>query len=228
MAELMSDLRQAVRFALRNPGFAVAAVLTLGLGIGATSAVFSVLNALTLKPLGYADSSRVCLRAWDEARNQESFSMPLAAFVAFGTGSGSFERLAAYRTGARASRATARRSVRRAIASRARVSAAGGPAKLGRALTPDDAAPGAPKVVVLSHGLWQRRFAADPGVIGRSLRLDGEAYSVVGVMPARFEYPVYNFKGELWTPLAVDEAAALADPRASGSVVAIGRLRKDG
>ena len=71
MAELMSDLRQAVRFALRNPGFSAAAVLTLGLGIGATSAVFSVLNALTLKPLAYADSSRVCLlRAWDEAKNR--------------------------------------------------------------------------------------------------------------------------------------------------------------
>jgi hypothetical protein len=100
--------------------------------------------------------------------------------------------------------------------------------QLGRALEPLDAAPGAPRVVVLSHGLWQRRFAADPGVVGRALRLDGEPHTVVGVMPARFEFPVYNFKGELWTPLPVDKAAALADPGASGSVVALGRLRKGG
>ena len=230
MAEFLSDLRQAVRFAIRNPGFAAAAVLTLGLGIGATSAVFSVLNALTLKPLGYADPSRVCLlRAWDETRNQESFSMPLAAFVALAPEAPSFERVAAYRywsAGLSGDRAPERVQGYRVTGQTFPL--LGVAARFGRALTPDDAVPGAPNVVVLSHGLWQRRFAADPGVIGRSLRLDGEAYSVVGVMPARFEFPVYNFKGELWTPLPVDEAAALADPGASGSVVAIGRLRQGG
>jgi putative ABC transport system permease protein len=120
MPELVSDLRQAVRFALRNPGFTATAVLTLGLGIGATSAVFSVLNALTLKPLAYHDSSRVCLlRAWDEARNRESFSMPLAAFVALSSQAPSFERVAAYRywasrrgSAARSSRSTRRRARR--------------------------------------------------------------------------------------------------------------------
>ena len=228
MAELLSDLRQALRFARRNPGFSAAAVLTLGLGIGATSAVFSVLNALTLKPLAYADSSRVCLlRAWDEARNRESFSMPLAAFVALAPQAPSFERVAAYRYWSAAlsgegvpERAQGYRVTGETFA------LLGVAPLLGRVLTPADAQLAAPRVVVLSHGLWQRRFGADPGVIGRPLRLDGETHTVVGVMPGHFEFPVYNFKGELWAPLAVDAAAALADPGAAGSVVTIGRLRK--
>ncbi len=119
MGELASNIRQAIRFALRNPGFTAAAALTLGLGIGASSAVFSVLNTLTLKPLAYVDSRQVCLlRAWDEARNRESFSMPLAAFVALAPEAPSFEGVAAYRYGARDSRAKARRSARRPTASR--------------------------------------------------------------------------------------------------------------
>ena len=228
MAELLSDLRQALRFARRNPGFSAAAVLTLGLGIGATSAVFSVLNALTLEPLAYPDAGRVCLlRAWDEAKNQDSFSMPLAAFVALAPQAPSFERVAAYRywsVGLSGEGVPERARGYRVTGET--FALLGVKPLIGRFLTPEDAALAAPPVVVLSHGLWQRRFAADPGVIGRPLRLDGEPYTVVGVMPARFEFPVYNFKGELWTPLAVDAAAALADPEATGSVVALGRLRK--
>jgi predicted permease len=228
MAELVSDLRQAVRFALRNPGFTAAAVLTLGIGIGASGAVFSVLNALTLKPLGYEDSGRVCLlRAWDEARNRESFSMPLAAFAALAPQTPSFERVAAYRywsAGLSGEGVPQRAQGYRVTGGTFPL--LGVPPLLGRTLREEDATPAAPRVVVLSHGLWQRRFAADPAVVGRALRLDGEPYTIVGVMPARFEFPVYNFKGELWTPLAVDEAAALADPGASGSVVAVGRLRR--
>ncbi len=230
MPELISDLRQAVRFALRNPGFTAAAVVTLGLGIGATSAVFSVLNALTMKPLAYFESRRVCLlRAWDEARNQESFSLPLGAFVALHSQAPSFERLAAYRywsAGLSGEGAPERAQGYRVTGETFPL--LGVPALLGRALAPLDAEAGAPKVVVLSHGLWHRRFAADPGVIGRALHLDGEPHTVVGVMPARFEFPIYNFKGELWTPLPVDAPAALADPGGFGSVVALGRLRKGG
>jgi predicted permease len=228
MAELASDLRQAVRFALHNPGFTVAAVLTLGLGIGSSSAVFSVLNALTLKPLAYQDSSRVCLlRAWDEARNRESFSMPLAAFAALSPEAPSFERVAAYRywsAGLSGEGAPERAQGYRVTGETFPL--LGVAPLLGRTLRAEDATPAAPRVVVLSHGLWQRRYASDPAVLGRTLRLDGEPHTIVGVMPARFEFPVYNFKGELWTPLPVDEAAALADPSASGSVVALGRLRK--
>jgi hypothetical protein len=147
--------------------------------------------------------------------------MPLAAFVALRPQTPSFERVAAYRywsAGLSGEGVPERAQGYRVTGDTFPL--LGTAAKLGRVLKPDDAAPTAPKVVVLSHGLWQRRFASDPGVIGRSLRLDGEPYTVVGVMPARFEFPVYNFKGELWTPLSVDEAAALADPGGARGVPA--------
>jgi putative ABC transport system permease protein len=230
MAELVSDLRQAVRFALRNPGFTAAAVLTLGLGIGASSAVFSVLNALTLKPLGYAESRRVCLlQAWDEARNRSSFSMPAGAFVALAAEAPSFERVAAYRywSVALAGEGMPERAQGYRVTGET-FALLGTPALVGRAIGTEDARPGAAKVVVLSHGLWQRRFAGQASALGSPLRLDGETYTVVGVMPKHFEFPVYNFKGELWVPLPIDAAAVTVDPYASGSVVAIGRLRKDG
>ncbi len=227
MTELASDLRQAVRFARTNPGFTIAAVLTLGVGIGASSAVFSVLHVLTIQPLAYPDSRRVCLlRAWDEARNRASFSLPLVAFVALAREAPSFERVAAYRywsAGLSGDGLPERAQGYRVTA--ASFPLLGVAPLLGRTLSAEDARPAAPRVVVLSHGLWQRRFAGDPAVLGRQLRLDGETHTIVGVMPRRFEFPVYNFKGELWTPLAVDEAAVLSDPGSAGSVVALGRLR---
>ncbi len=226
MAELVAHVRQAVRVALRKRSF----VATLGVGIGASSAAFSVLNALTLKPVAYADSRRVCLlQAWDEARNRSSFAMPAGAFVALAAEAASFERVAAYRywSVALAGEGAPERAQGYRVTGEAFPLLAT-PALLGRTLGPDDARPGAEKVVVLSHGLWQRRFAGASSAIGRPRRLDGETHTVVGVMPEHFEFPVHNFKGELWVPLPLDEAALAADPYAAGSVVAIGRLRKGG
>jgi putative ABC transport system permease protein len=204
----------------------LAAVLTLGVAIGGAGAVFSGLHALLPEPLGYADARRVCLlRAWDETRNRETFNLPLAAFVALGPEAPSFERLAAYRYWSAGVTGTAPQRV-----SAYRVTAdifplLGTAPLLGRTLEARDSRPGAEKVAVLSHGLWQRRFAGAADILGREIRLDGEPHTIVGVMPKRFEFPVDNFRGELWTPLAVDADAALLDPGAAGSVVAMGRLR---
>ena len=204
----------------------LAAALTLGVAIGATGAVFSGLHALLVEPFGYAGARRVCLlRAWDEARNRETFNLPLAAFVALAPEAPSFERLAAYRywSAGLAGTTPQRVSVYRVTADTFPL--LGTPPLLGRTLEARDARPGAGKVAVLSHGFWQRRFAGAPDVLDREIRLDGEPHTIVGVMPKRFEFPVDNFRGELWTPLAVDADAALLDPGAAGSVVAIGRLR---
>jgi len=204
----------------------VAAALTLGVAIGAAGAVFSGLHALLAEPLGYADARRVCLlRAWDETRNRETFNLPLAAFVALGPEAPSFERLAVYRVwsaglaGATPERVSAYRVTAETFP------LLGTAPLLGRTLEARDARPGAPKVAVLSHALWQRRFAGAADVLGSEIRLDGEPHTIVGVMPKRFEFPVDNFRGELWTSLAVDADAALLDPGAAGSVVAMGRLR---
>ena len=204
----------------------LAGALTLGVVIGAAGAVFSGLHALGGEPLGYADARRVVLlRAWDEARNRETFNLPLAAFVALAPEAPSFERLAAYRywSAGLAGDVPQRLSAYRVTADTFPL--LGVAPLLGRTLEAQDARPGAAKVAVLSHGLWQRRFAGAPDVLGREIRLDGQPHTIVGVMPKRFEFPVDNFRGELWTPLAVDATAALLDPGAAGSVVAIGRLR---
>jgi hypothetical protein len=204
----------------------LAAALALGVVTFAAGAVFSGLHALMTPPLGYADARRVCLlRAWDESRNRETFNLPLAAFVALAPEAPSFERLAAYRYW---SAGLAGGSPQRVSAYRVTAETfplLGVPPLLGRALEARDYRPDAAKVAVLSHGLWQRRFAGAPDVLGREIRLDGEPHTIVGVMPRRFEFPADNFSGELWTPLAVDAAAALLDPGSAGSVVAIGRLR---
>jgi len=213
--------------AVRVRGFSLTTVLALGVGIGAAGAVFSGLHALVVEPLGYADARRVCLlRAWDEAHNRETFNLPLAAFVALAPEAPSFERLAAYRYwSAGLAGGAAPERVRAYRVTADTFPLLGVAPLIGRTLEARDARPGAPQVAVLSHALWQRRFAGAPDVLGREIRLDGEPHTIVGVMPKRFEFPLDNFRGELWTPLAVDAAAALSDPGAAGSVVAIGRLR---
>jgi hypothetical protein len=97
----------------------------------------------------------------------------------------------------------------------------GVPALVGRGLAESDTAAGAPDVAVLSYGLWQRHFAGRPSVVGREVLLDGRSHTVVGIMPRRFEFPVFNFKGDLWSPLKADRAAAAP----LTSVVAVGRLQ---
>jgi hypothetical protein len=204
----------------------LAAALALGVVLAAAGAVFSGLHALLAEPLGYADTRRVCLlRAWDETRNRETFNLPLAAFVALAPEVRSFERLAAYRYWSAGLAGTAPQRVSAYRVTADTFPLLGVSPLLGRTLEPRDARAGAAKVAVLSHGMWQRRFAGAPDVLGLEIRLDGEPHTIVGVMPRRFEFPVDNFRGELWTPLAVDAAEALSDPAAAGSVVAIGRLR---
>jgi putative ABC transport system permease protein len=212
---------------MQRLGWKLGAALTLGAGIAAASALSREWDALTGRPLAYADARRVCLlRAWDEVRERETFDMPLAAFAALAREAPSFEHLAAYRYWSAGFSGDGRHERVQAYRVTADMFPLLGIAPLlGRTLQSPDARPTAPKVAVLSHDFWLRRFAGAPDVLGRVLRLDGEPHVIVGVMPERFEFPLDNFKGELWTPLAVDAAAALKDPGSAGTVVAIGRLR---
>jgi hypothetical protein len=212
---------------MQRLGWLLAAALMIGAGFAAASALWGEWDALTGRPLAYADARRVCLlRAWDETLQRETFDMPLAAFLTLAPEASSFEHLAAYRYWS----AGFARDGRRERVQAYRVTAdmfplLGVAPLLGRTLQPADARALAPKVAVLSHDFWLRRFGGAADVLGRELRLDGEPHVIVGVMPARFEFPLDSFKGELWTPLAVDAAAALRDPGSAGTVVAIGRLR---
>jgi len=196
--EMFQDLRYGVRMLLKHKGFTVVAVLTLALGIGAITAIFSVVNAVLLRPLPYRDPDRLALvpnargtdflRWRDEAKAFES----IAAFYFETddlTGSGEPERLAAGYVSANL------------------FATLGVAPALGRAFTPEEDREGGAPVVVLSDSLWRRRFGSDPQVIGRALTIENKSRTVIGIMP-----PGFRFLGDvdIWTPQALIVAEGLS------------------
>ena len=202
MGRLVQDLRHGARLLVRAPGFAVAALLVLALGIGANAAIFSVVHSVLLEPLPYPDSNRL-VRVWHtppaegfpgsktfavspanyldwEAQNQVFDKMAIMGFTSLNlTGNGEPE------------------SVRAARVSADFFAVLGSRPLLGRALGPADAAGGG-RVIVLSHPFWKTRFGGDPAVVGRDIRLDGEPYRVVGVMGPEDRLPDF---ASAWVPL---------------------------
>ncbi|HUE55782.1 MAG TPA: ABC transporter permease [Candidatus Udaeobacter sp.] len=186
MANVWQDLRYAFRLLAKSPGFTVLAVITLGLGIGANTAIFTVVNAVLLRPLEFRDPSRLVIAA--EKSNFPTISTSYQNYVDWRDQSHSFESLEATR-GATITLTgdgePERLNVRMATAPVFPL--LGVNAVLGRTfLAEEDRAGGAP-VVLLSHGLWQRRFGGSRGVIGKPVTLDSQPYTVVGVLPSGFE-----------------------------------------
>jgi predicted permease len=197
MSTLLQDLGFGIRMLLKTPGFSLVAVLALTLGIAADSAIFSVVNAVLLRPLPYAESERlVVLR---ERRPQlEGMSVAYPNFVDWREQNSTFEDIGVYRrqsynlTGSGEPERLIGAQVSADVFAALRVSAA-----RGRVFSNDEDKPGADPVVVLSHGLWQRRFGGDPGILDQSLALDGRSFVVIGIMPSDFQFP---FRAtELWT-----------------------------
>src|SRR5437764_6012909 len=209
--DLTQDIRYALRVLAKNPAFTIIAVIALALGIGANSAIFSVINAVLLRPLPFKHPEQLVM-VWENAahlgfprntpspanfldwrKQAQSFTgMAAMAERSFNlTGVGEPERLEGRRVSAN-------------LFELLRV-----PALLGRTFVPDDDKPGT-HVVLLSYSLWQRRFGSDPAVIGQALTLNGESYTVVGVMPRLVQLPGYeNRNDQLWVPIAFpsEEAA---------------------
>jgi putative ABC transport system permease protein len=223
MQQLGQDLLYGLRLMRRTPGFTAAVVFTLAVGIGANAATFSIVNVLVLTPLSYHEPERVAfMLGWNTERQQRRFNMPLADALDVGRQAQSLQAVAAYKFWSANLTAVANPERIQAYRVTANTFALlGVEAAVGRPIGDPDGRPDAPDVVVLSHGLWQRRFGGSPSAVGQSIALDGRPHTIVGIMPRRFEFPVFNFKGEAWTPLKVDNAARDASP----SVVAIARLR---
>ncbi|HJQ32688.1 MAG TPA: ABC transporter permease [Pyrinomonadaceae bacterium] len=189
MRTLLQDLRFGLRMISKSPGFAAVAVLTLALGVGANTAIFSVVNGLLLRPLPYADSERLAI-IWTHspgANVAQDWPSP-GQFSAVKTGTTVFEDLALAQGQSLnlageggAERIGAVRTTSNMFA------LLGARPALGRTFLPEEDAPGRPPTAVLSYGLWQRRFGSDPNVIGRTLALSGDSYEVVGVMPPDFQ-----------------------------------------
>ena len=207
MGNLWQDLRYSLRLLVKKPGFAAVTILTLALGIGANTAIFSVVNAVLLRPLPYPDPDRLVI-VWDNFLKMglEKLGAKAAEFVDYRDQNHVFSQIAAFRNldfnltgGDEPERISG-----------ARVTAGlfpllGAQAALGRTLLPEENESGRDQVVVVSHGLWQRRFGSDPALVGKTLTLNGQSYTVVGIMPPDFQFPHQSFqfaeRADLWVPL---------------------------
>ncbi len=223
MGTLGSEIFRTVRGLLRSPGFTVLAVAALALGIGANTVIFSIVNAVLLRPYPYKDpDGLVRVDGLDAARNELEMRVSIPDFVDLGAQAKGFAGLAAVEP-ASFSLGLGDGPVRiqGARASAGLFTVLGVKASLGRLFVPGEDRPGAERTVVLSHGLWERVFGADPKVVGRPVRLDGEPRTVIGVLAANAEYPD---TAEAWVPLVVDPAQAARDQR---SLILLGRLAPD-
>ncbi|HEY7789283.1 MAG TPA: ABC transporter permease [Vicinamibacterales bacterium] len=215
----LSDLRFALRLIRRAPGFTAVAVLTLALGIGGNTAMFTVINAVLLRPLPFPHADRLVM-AWGSHPDIGHEAASLPDFTDWRAENDVFAGMAA--TSLRSINITTHQGPERVIG--ARVTAdlfrvlGVGPA-LGRDFRPDDDAPGAPPVAILSHGLWVRTLGADPAIVGRPMTLNGAQYTVIGIMPQGFAMPP---RAELWVPLAMSAAGA---PRRDDFLQVVGRLK---
>jgi len=226
MNTLWQDIHYGARMLLKKPGFTLIAMITLALGIGANTAIFSVLNAVVLKPLPFEHAEQLVM-AWESNPEKSGFErMPVAPpnYLDWRHQNHVFEEMVALRdqsytlTGAGDPEQILGDTTTAGLFPLLRVEAA-----LGRTFNADDEKPGQEQVVVISHGLWQRRFGSDAGLIGKTIKLNGKLYTVVGVMPENFHFPTPE--AELWTPL-IFKAQDLAS-RGHKNYLVIGRL-KDG
>ena len=203
------DVRCAFRQLAGSPGFSFLAILTLGLGIGANTAMFSVLNGILLKPLPYPDTAQLDRLYRVTAQNRDGHFAP-ADFLDLRHAQGSVGDVAAY-TAANASLSEPGRPADMAYASRNTVnllSLLGIRPQLGRDFLPDEETPGRDRVVILSQRVWRNRYGGKPDIIGRSIRIDGEPHKVIGVMPVTFNDWRHLGMIDFFRPLAFTPAQA--------------------
>ncbi|MGD0222954.1 MAG: ABC transporter permease [Terriglobia bacterium] len=207
----LQDVRYGLRVLRRNPGFATAAILTLALGIGATTAIFSIVDTVMLKPLPFPTADRlVRVRSlFAVTGNGGVASYP--DFLDWRARNHVFEGMAAFRTGDFTLVGPREPfHLQGAVVSAQLFSLLGVKPALGRSFLPDEdkpAAAGGTDPLILSYGLWQREFSSDPSVVGRTVQLGDQPFTVIGVMPPAFQYPIQAEPIELWTTIAVDARA---------------------
>jgi putative ABC transport system permease protein len=221
METFFHDLRYGLRSLRQSPGLAAVAVLALGLGIGANSAIFSVVDAALLRPLPFHDPGRLMLvLESNPSKGYPSFPLSPLNYIDYRDQNSAFERLAAFEsTSFILTGAGDPAKLDGARVAAGFVDTLGIAPSLGRPFLPDEDRPGAGRVAILGHGLWQRRFGSDPALVGRTIMLGGVAYTVVGVMPQGFSFPN---RSEIWTAMALGDDELKS--RGAHYLLAIGRL----
>jgi putative ABC transport system permease protein len=208
METFLQDLRYGLRTLAKNPGFTAVAVLTLALGIGANTAIFSVVNTVLLQPLPYKDPDRLVMVWEDDTKGGYPRDTPAAAnYIDWRDQNQVFEGMAAIAD--ESFNLTGTGEPERIVGRRVSANLfdlLGVEPRLGRAFLPEEDKVGAGRVVIMSHGLWQRRFGSDMNITGKPLTLNGESFTVVGVMPSQFQFP--SREDELWVPIALNSEEA--------------------
>jgi putative ABC transport system permease protein len=217
----MTDLKFALRQLAKDPGFAAVAILTLALGIGANTAIFSVINAVLLRPPPFKEPKRLAFVS-EKSKEMDDMSVAYPNFLDWQRQQRTFSSLAAFRTEDWNLTGTSRPE--RVLGLQVSVGffpTLGVRPLRGRVFTSNEDKVGGERVVVLSEGLWRRRFGADPAVLNQPISLNGDSYTVVGILPAAFQFPR---RVELWTP--VGHKAAWTEQRGwHPGMYVIGRLK---
>ena len=222
LASTWQDVRHGVRLLRRSPAFATIAVITIGLGIGANSAIFSVINAVVRKPLAYPDAGRLMfITSQFPTLGFQKFWVSPPEYFDFAERTRAFAAVAAFRTGAlNLSDGDRPERVNAAFVTANMFDVLGVRARHGQVFTAQQDIPNGDPVVVLSHELWQRTFGGDPAVVGRRVQVQGVATTVVGVMPPGFD--LHDSKSQLWLPLNLDPSNR--QNRGSHFLYLVGRL----
>jgi putative ABC transport system permease protein len=230
MNTLLQDIRFGLRMLLKSPSVSIVATIALALGIGANTAIFSVVNAVLLRPLPFPDpDSLVAIYETDTQRGQQRGAHSYPNFFDLRAQNTVFERVACYHSAdyimtGRGEPARLQASVVTADL----FPLLGVAPALGRTFHPDEDKPSqSGRVVMLSHDLFQRRFNADPSIVNQAITLDGRSFTVVGVMPPSFEFPIQNEPVELWTTIAGDASGSspVTNQRGAHFLRVIGRLK---
>jgi putative ABC transport system permease protein len=231
MQTLLQDLRQGLRAMAKNPSFTLVALFTLALGIGANTAIFSVVNAVLLRELPYPDSGRlVALRGVNDRNGQSQRPLSYPDFEDLRAQSRSLEGAAVYNDDTATLTGIGEPlHLHNGVVSAALFKVLGVSPQLGRSFLPEEDAPGT-RVAILSDRLWREKFGADPAVIGRALTLNGRTYTVVGVLPGTFQFPLDSDPRDLWTTMGVykvtdDGDKPMTERRGAHWLQAIGRLK---
>lgn len=218
---MLTDLRLALRSLVRRPAMSILSIVSLAVGLGVSTGVFSIVDAILLRPLPYPDPDRL-VRVFEiatPAQGGELRSIAIPTLADWRRDVHAFDEIALYGPTTFDVAGDAAEQVRGAVTSASFFAALKVSPLRGRTFTEEEERPGSPPVVMLGHGLWQRRFGGRADVVGQPLRLNRRMFTVIGVMPPRFDYPA---GAELWTSLAVDEEYAA---RAARHMSGLARLK---
>ncbi|HKS27513.1 MAG TPA: ABC transporter permease [Pyrinomonadaceae bacterium] len=229
MGILLQDLRYGARMLVKSPGFTVVVVLALALGIGANSAIFSVVNSVLLRPLAFNEPQQLMM-VWGASRNgggADHIVLSVPDMQDLRSQSQTLEYVVPYYSaGTTVSSGEDSERVFGALSSADLFPALGVKPLMGRVFTREEDVPGGPSVVVISQSLWQRAFGSDPSIVGKEIKLGSKAATVVGVMPASFRFPLQRERPDYWQPISISPSyIATKDKRDTRSLKVLARVK---